>query len=191
MFLTRRYDRENQQRLHQEDFCQALGIVPFNKYESEGSPSFSDCSQFSSRPAADKKLLLQWTLFNYLIGNADAHGKNISFLHQPPQQQRVVSPFYDLLSTAIYADLNSRLSMKVGKENRPQWVMQRHWQRYCDDIQVPYSMLVREAKVLIQLLPEKASLLADTKPYNAYPEAIKKINKVIKVRTRWLDSRIS
>ena len=190
-FLTRRYDRKNGQRLHQEDFCQALGIVPFNKYESEGGPSFSDCSQlitqFSSRPAADKKLLLRWTLFNYLIGNADAHGKNISFLHQP---QRVVSPFYDLLSTTIYPDLTSRLSMKIGKENRPQWIMQRHWQRYCDEIQVPYSMLVRETNVLTRLLPEKSGLLADTKPYNKYPEIIQKIKAVITERVRWLQTRI-
>lgn len=194
-FLTQRYDRENGQRLHQEDFCQALGILPFNKYESEGGPSFSDCSQlitqFSSRPAADKKLLLRWTLFNYLIGNADAHGKNISFLHQPHQhQQLVVSPFYDLLSTAIYPDLNVRLSMKVGKENRPKWIMQRHWQRYCDEIQVPYSMLLREAKVLIRQLPEKAELLAQQAPYNEYPVVVEKIKTVTKERGHWLNTRL-
>lgn len=82
--LVQRYDRQQDQRLHQKDFCQAMGIAPFNKYEAEGGPSFADCSnlikQYSSRPAADKKRLLQWTLFNYLIGNADAHGKNLSFL---------------------------------------------------------------------------------------------------------------
>jgi hypothetical protein len=50
------------------------------------------------------RLIVLRTLFNYLIGNADAHGKNISFLYQP---HRMLSPFYDVLSTAIYPELNA------------------------------------------------------------------------------------
>ncbi len=189
-FLVERYDRVNKQRLHQEDFCQGLGILPFNKYESEGGPSFAECSElivkFSSRPAADKKKLLQWTLFNYLIGNADAHGKNISFLYQ---SECVVSPFYDVLSTAIYADLNLRLSMKVGGENRPKWVMKRHWESYCVDIQVPFKMLQREARELIQQIEENRAKLAENQVFSDYAIVMERIEKVILQRVRWLNVR--
>ena len=189
--LVQRYDRLNQQRLHQEDFCQAMGIVPFNKYESEGGPSFANCAtmidQYSSRPAADKKRLLHWTIFNYIIGNADAHGKNLSFLQQP---KRVVSPFYDLLSTAIYPELNQRMSMKVGGENRPKWLMDRHWKKYCTEISVPYKMLQREAKTLTNLVSEKAELLAQNNTFSHQPEVTMKIKKVIEERQKWLCSRL-
>jgi serine/threonine-protein kinase HipA len=190
-FITQRYDRNQQQRLHQEDFCQALGILPSHKYEVEGGPAFADCSalisQFSSRPAADKKRLLQWTLFNYLIGNADAHGKNISFLYLP---HCVLSPFYDLLSTAAYPELNVRLSMKIGAENRPEWVMPRHWQQYCDDVNIPYKMLQRESQLLIKKLTLQAELLAIEEPYCDHADFVKKIIDVIQQRSQWLDSRV-
>ena len=206
-FITRRFDRRvvpcfdpdldaqqqphHYQRLHQEDFCQALGILPSHKYESEGGPSLSDCSklitQYSSRPAADKKRLLQWTLFNYLIGNADAHGKNISFLYQP---HCVLSPFYDLLSTAVYPELNLRMSMRVGGENSPQWTMKRHWQQYCDDVNIPYSMLQREASLMVKKITTQANLLSNEQPFNDYEYFIEKIIDLISIRSQWLTSRI-
>jgi len=188
--LIERYDRQQQQRLHQEDFCQAMGIVPANKYQNEGGPSFADCAnliqQHSSRPAADKKRLLQWTLFNYLIGNADAHGKNIYFLQQP---ERVLSPFYDLLSTAIYPELNQRMSMKIGGENRAKWGMQRHWEKHCEETQTPYKMLRREAGNLLILLEQEASKLAQTPDFVSYPTTTQLIINMINRHSRWLKHR--
>ncbi len=189
--LVQRYDRKNKQRLHQEDFCQAMGIVSFNKYESEGGPSFADCAKlislYSSRPAADKKRLLQWTLFNYLIGNADAHGKNLSFLQQP---ERVISPFYDLLSTAIYPELNQRMSMKVGGENRPKWIMKRHWEKYCDVTQIPFRMLQREASSLIRLMTKEADLLAEETVFLEHNDVTSQIKSIIQERQSWLTLRL-
>lgn len=153
ILLIERYDRKDDIRLHQEDFCQALGIVPFNKYENEGGPGLADCrdiiEQHSQRPAADKKTLLQWFLFNYLIGNADAHGKNISLLYLRNNPNPILAPFYDLICTAIYPKLTDRLSMKIGGENRPEWIMKRHWQRFCETLGVSEKMLKREAERLI------------------------------------------
>jgi serine/threonine-protein kinase HipA len=89
LYLIERYDRLHSLhggiiRLHQEDFCQALGVMPDMKYQNEGGPSLQACFQlirdYSVNPIADLKSLLQWVIFNYLIGNADAHGKNISIL---------------------------------------------------------------------------------------------------------------
>ena len=184
ILLIERYDRELGIRLHQEDFCQALGIVPFNKYESEGGPGFAACreviEQHSQRPAADKKTLLQWALFNFLIGNADAHGKNISLLYHHNNPNPLLAPFYDLICTAIYPSLTDRLSMKIGGENRPEWIMKRHWQRFCETLGLSEKMLKREAKRLATSISGKAQqlskdkLFADTEPLT---ELLKLIDK--------------
>jgi len=71
-------------RNHQEDFCQALSIAPELKYQQEGGPGLRRCSDLVSRvssaPAVDVLRLFDAVVFNYLIGNGDAHGKNFSLL---------------------------------------------------------------------------------------------------------------
>ena len=105
-----RYDRKiipkGVKRIHQEDFCQALGYPSAKKYQADGGPSMRDCYkaiiQYSQNKTSDAFSFLQWMAFNYLIGNADAHAKNISFLHKGSRV--VLAPFYDLLSTEIYSE---------------------------------------------------------------------------------------
>lgn len=148
LYLVTRYDRELGQdgktrRLHQEDFCQALGIAPDQKYEKEGGPSLQACFKLlrenSIRPVADIKALVQWVIFNTLIGNADAHGKNIALLldGQGPH----LAPFYDLMCTAVYPELNNRMAMKIGGEDRPDWIIARRWEQFAKDIGVGYKMV--------------------------------------------------
>jgi serine/threonine-protein kinase HipA len=89
VFLVERYDRvasgEGTRRLHQEDFCQALGVAPEFKYESEGGPSLAACFDLvcrtSVRSGRDVLSLVDWTVFNFLIGNSDAHGKTSRFYY--------------------------------------------------------------------------------------------------------------
>jgi serine/threonine-protein kinase HipA len=135
-------------RLHQEDFCQALGILPDQKYEKEGGPNLKQCFALlrhaSVLPAADIRALLQWVVFNYLIGNADAHGKNISLLLT--EQGPALAPFYDLMSTAVYPDLDARLAMRIGGEDRPDWVIERRWRQFAEDVNVGFK-LVRQTLV--------------------------------------------
>jgi hypothetical protein len=90
--LVERYDRavsansKSLKREHQEDFCQALGIVPEHKYQSEGGPSLKQCFELvratSATPVIDLQSLLDAVIFNWLIGNHDAHGKNFSLLYR-------------------------------------------------------------------------------------------------------------
>ncbi len=195
ILLIERYDREQGKRLHQEDFCQALGIVPFNKYESEGGPGFAACreviEQHSQRPAADKKTLLQWALFNFLIGNADAHGKNISLLYPKHHPNPQLAPFYDLICTAIYPALTDRLSMKIGGENRPEWIMKRHWQRFCETLGVPEKMLQRETKRLASSIHNKAKQLSKDKPFaDCENEPLKELLELIDKRSARLLERV-
>ena len=153
LYLVERYDRRRMpngklMRLHQEDFCQALGILPDQKYEKEGGPNLKQCFALlrhaSVLPAADIRALLQWVVFNYLIGNADAHGKNISLLLT--EQGPALAPFYDLMSTAVYPDLDARLAMRIGGEDRPDWVIERRWRQFAEDVNVGFK-LVRQTLV--------------------------------------------
>jgi len=120
--LVQRYDRAIDadgivRRLHQEDFCQALGVPPETKYASEGGPTFKDCfallRRVAARPAVDVLKLLDAVIFNVIAGNADAHGKNFSILYDAEGAR--LAPLYDLLATVAYPDLSPKFAMKVGK----------------------------------------------------------------------------
>ncbi|MCL2411706.1 MAG: type II toxin-antitoxin system HipA family toxin [Treponema sp.] len=93
-------------RIHQEDFCQALGIVSDKKYQVGGGASLKDCcmviNKFSTNQLTDITRFMEWIIFNYLIGNTDAHAKNLSLLHTSAGIK--LAPFYDLLSTEIYPE---------------------------------------------------------------------------------------
>ena len=134
LYLVERYDRARAPdgaltRIHQIDFCQALNLPSRKKYEREGGPSLALCfeaiTRFSSQPARDRLNLISWAIFNYLVGNADAHAKNLSLLIA--RKGVALAPFYDLVSTAAYHELTDKLALRIGGENRPEWIRKRHW----------------------------------------------------------------
>ncbi|MDT8318556.1 MAG: type II toxin-antitoxin system HipA family toxin [bacterium] len=167
LYVVERYDRVacssgELVRLHQEDFCQAMGIPPDQKYESEGGPSLESCfsllREHSIRPAADIKELINWVIFNYLIGNADAHGKNLALLFT--DKGITLAPFYDLLSTKVYDDLADKLSMKIGGENRPDWIQLRHWERFAKSTSIKSRLIIDRlthmSKIIVPIAMELA-----------------------------------
>lgn len=137
-------------RLHQEDLCQATGIPSENKYQRDGGPGvyelFSIIRQHSSQPALDIKNAIRVIVFNYIIGNADAHGKNFSFLIE--KNAIKLAPFYDLLSTEIYPNLSKKMAMKIGGKYEPEDVFGRHWHKFAEEISVNPKFIDKEiAKV--------------------------------------------
>lgn len=121
--LVERYDRTATvdgvvSRLHQEDFCQALGFVSRNKYEENGGPGISDSlsliTENSDNPIADIRCFLGITLFNFIIGNCDAHAKNFSMLYDRNLKRKHLAPFYDIVCSSIYEQFDKSLAMKVG-----------------------------------------------------------------------------
>lgn len=142
-FITKRYDRIHHaesgvERIHQEDFCQALALPPHLKYQNEGGPSIAQCFDLirnvSTTPAPDLLTFLDALVFNYLIGNNDAHGKNFSFLYQRAGLDSSgyiasLAPLYDLISTSFYPDLTSKMAMKIGKKYIPVRLRLEHWQQ--------------------------------------------------------------
>ena len=140
--VIERYDRlrdaqGNITRIHQEDFCQALGIASGRKYESDGGPSFGNCldlvRRMSDDPATDSISLLRWQIANVLLGNADGHAKNLSLVYRDGGCR--LAPFYDLVCTAVYekAGVDRRLAMAVGGEHDPGQIRRMNWERMATD----------------------------------------------------------
>ena len=138
--LIERYDRSinadgRVQRMHQEDFCQALGIPPEKKYAAEGGPAFADCfallRRLSAVPGPDVIKLLDATIFNVIVGNADAHGKNFSMLYRSGGPR--LAPLYDLLSTTFYPELSASFAMKIGKRSTLGELDAKGWDKFAVD----------------------------------------------------------
>jgi len=116
-------------RLHQIDLCQAMGVAPSKKYESEGGLGLHHLfgvlrGTFMDRPIVAANAVVQWIAFNYLIGNLDAHAKNIAFLMRG--QKAAVAPFYDMLCVEAYLPRQT-MAMSIAGENKPGWVEGPHW----------------------------------------------------------------
>lgn len=144
--LVERYDRRRRAdgtlaRIHQEDFCQALGIPPDRKYQNEGGPSPADVAQvlrdYSIRPEEDVRSIHRWLRFSVEHACTDGHGKNLSLLIEPEGQIRL-APFYDMASMLPYLDQvderELRMSMKIGGEYRRHAIQARHWERLRQDL---------------------------------------------------------
>lgn len=120
IFVAARYDRvrgeSGLRRLAQEDFCQALGVRSADKYESDGGPGIANMFRLVresfTEPAVSQRQLLERVVFNYAIGNCDAHAKNFSILYRGGKV--TLAPAYDLVSTCVYDGLTTRMAMRIG-----------------------------------------------------------------------------
>ena len=147
IFVVERYDRiketDSIQRLHQEDFCQALGIMSTSKYQNDGGPGIADIFntilKVCTVPALESQKFLKYVLFNYVMGNCDSHGKNYSLLYKNNRVE--LSPLYDVVSTIIYSGLTDKLSMKIGKHYEIQKVTQEDFSLLAESLNIKYSVL--------------------------------------------------
>ena len=138
--IVARYDRDVTQepirRLHQEDLCQALGKLYVEKYQYEGGPSVRDAmtliDEESAVPARDREQFWLALVFNVLIGNCDAHGKNYSLLYDSPAPS--LAPLYDLLSTVVYEELTKRLAMSIDGAAELKDVDPRAWTQLAREV---------------------------------------------------------
>jgi serine/threonine-protein kinase HipA len=163
--LVERYDRAlstdtgNLRREHQEDCCQALGIVPEHKYQNEGGPSLRQCFELiratSSTPVIDLQVLLDAVIFNWLIGNHDAHGKNFSLLYHGEVSAGLrtrLAPLYDLISTVYYPELSPKIAMKIGGENSGDRISPTHFEQLAEEAGLGKSMTKRRVLELAQAI---------------------------------------
>lgn len=181
--LVERYDRlidpqGHRQRLHQEDFCQALGVLPEMKYQNEGDPDLAQCFDLvrnTTRPSAPQILqLLDYVIFNALIGNHDAHAKNFSLLYldKKPNKYPVLAPLYDALSTAVYPTLTPKMAMKIGSKYKFNEVQARHWEQFAKDVGITKAQAKRRILELAKQLPIKARQLQSYPAHNFAGNAV-------------------
>ena len=135
--LVTRYDRLGEagsvRRLHQEDFCQALGRPPVAKYQHNRSgirgPSLPEMFAVvrETMTARDTTRLLDAVIFNIAIGNVDSHAKNYSILLRPRTSE--LAPLYDLMSGLVWDNITQNHAQDVGGQQRGRHILGRHWRR--------------------------------------------------------------
>lgn len=171
--LVERYDRIHRigsggaavlERLHQEDFCQAQGIVSEMKYQKEGGPSLKQCfallREVSSTPVIDLARLLDAVIYNYLVGNMDAHGKNFSLLYHGVGKGNMeisFAPLYDMVSTIYYPELSRTMAMKIGGEYSSEKVTLKNFEQLAEEAGLAKPMVKRR-------VPELAETIVATLP---------------------------
>jgi serine/threonine-protein kinase HipA len=167
--LVQRYDRAQGEdgtvdRIHQEDFCQALGVPPETKYASEGGPGFRDCfallRRVSARPAVDVLKLLDAVIFNVIAGNADAHGKNFSILYDAEGPR--FAPLYDLLATVAYPELSPKFAMRIGKRATLAELDLKGWTAFAADTGIGMPLVRRRIGEICESVRAQAQAVAGT-----------------------------
>ena len=145
--IVERYDRAGAgndiTRVHQEDLCQALGLPPTAKYESDGGPGCRRMAQairiYSSRPGRDLRTFVRALALNWIIGGTDAHAKNFSLLIGAGGKA-FLAPLYDVASLLPYPghyEPRLKLATKIGGEARLGYIQARHWTRLAGEVGLP------------------------------------------------------
>lgn len=149
-------------RIHQEDFCQALGIRPQIKYQNQGGPSPKQMAELlrmhSSRSRDDIETLFRALIFNWLICGTDAHSKNYSLLLGGRNEVRL-APLYDISSALPYVKLDKRkvkMAMKVGGHYRWWDIKLNDWKTLAKEIVLEEDFMMSEMKAMAVALPDIA-----------------------------------
>ena len=162
--VIERYDRQRKGndtvRVHQEDVCQALGIMPTKKYQNEGGPgpaSIVDLLRtYSTDREEDVGTFIATLGFNWLIAGTDAHAKNYSLLLSGPQVR--LAPLYDVASILPYDEFDLRkvkLAMKIGGEYKLSQIGLHHWQKFARETRVNADALIERFKGMARQLPDE------------------------------------
>ena len=173
--VVKRYDRRHVNgrtiRIHQEDMCQALAVLPTIKYENQGGPGITTISNkvlsASLNPTEDRQTFMAANIFNWIIGGTDAHAKNYSMLLGARGEARL-APLYDISSILphlgegeIQAEMRElKLAMKVDKTYPLDAVMPRHWERCSSSAKVSSDFTMRTIRTQVATISDVASKCA-------------------------------
>lgn len=176
ILVVERFDRVREpqrvRRRHIIDSCQALNFPVSYKYERNfGSGrdvrdirdgvSFErlfSIADYTVAKAVTRIGLLRWALFQYLIGNSDAHGKNVSFFCNPAGL--ALAPHYDLVSVLQYDGLDHELAMAYGDEFHLEQIRAYDWAEFAARTGTPRQLLSREMRRIGTAAPAAAALQA-------------------------------
>lgn len=158
--LIARYDRRGRgtswRRIHQEDFCQALGRPPESKYENNQSgikgPTITEMLRLTrvKATAPDILRLLDLIIFNVAICNTDAHAKNYSLTIDADGVH--VAPGYDLIATQVWGGITPNLAQRIAGKNRGDHLKRRHWMRQAEEAGLNSTRTVSRVRAIVQTI---------------------------------------
>jgi serine/threonine-protein kinase HipA len=194
--MVERYDRVEQQgrwrRLHQEDFCQALGKPPSAKYESNqtGIPGPTLPEMFAvtrnAMQAPDVVNLLDYVIFNVIACNTDAHAKNYSLMISGKGFK--LAPIYDVMCGLAWEHVTRNMAQRIAGKNRGEHLKRRHWQRFAADVGLNAPRLIARVETLAKAaLTETSKAAADVAAMPAGPHPLMEtVTGAIEARARAL-----
>jgi serine/threonine-protein kinase HipA len=179
--LVQRFDRTNVdgrwRRLHQEDFCQALGTPPSAKYESNQTgprgPTLKDMFKVTRRhmPATDIVRLLDMVVVNVLTCNTDAHAKNYSIMIRGNGAS--LAPMYDVMCGEVWEHVTKNLAQKIAGTTRGDALEAKQWQKFARECGLnPRQVLDRVGTLARSVIAEAEAAAAEVAAMPAGPHEI-------------------
>lgn len=181
--VSTRYDRVQgddsvMRRVHQEDMCQVLGLHPDAKYYDAKRwpqttlPNFTRAIVgHSPSPAIARLAIFDATVANFVLGNLDFHGKNISIVHRAPGLVEV-APLYDVVCVEALAeqlDLGTTLSLPIGGHLNPDDVSAASFARLAHDLGMAPSAAPTRARNIAARVHAAISPAADALRNDGWP----------------------
>lgn len=194
--LVQRYDRKELSgqvsRIHQEDFCQAMGALADSKLQIDGGPSFADCFDLvrqATKPSARHQInLLKYAFFNTLVGNDQAHAKHYSLLYTAAGT--VLAPLYSVMCTVAYPGRATNMAMSVGGTHCFAELQGRHWDNFASDVGIGAEGARHLLSEMAAEVARNAPELAAWEPYKDHP-LIEDIVELIRLRARQTIERLT
>ena len=149
-------------RIHQEDFCQLFSVDPEKKYENEGGPTIPKCFSLIRQMrlgTTGQVDFLRRIIFNFLIGNGDAHAKNFSVLYRGKGVQ--LAPVYDLLCTEIYDSLAHETAMSIGGETSFAKITSDSFARMAQECTIRPKLVITLIDEMLERITAVSKSLAD------------------------------
>lgn len=176
-------------RIHQEDVCQALAVMPTRKYESEGGPGVADIVRLlresSRRPGEDIDRFLRATILTWVLAAPDAHAKNYALLHGPGGGVRL-APFYDIATYLPYADPalhRVKLAMKIGGEYLVRRIGRARWEAVAKSAGIGSAVLLDTIDELLTRLPAAIAIVSDRATHEGLQaRAISRLARCLRAR---------
>ena len=156
--FDRRWDGTRWRRDHSEDLCQAMGLSPIRKYETQAGPGVAQCCAFLSDHfgEGDVRRFAQAVIFNHLTRGSDAHARNYSIVWD--SAGATLAPLYDLNPTLAYPQLGAvNAAMRVGGEFRFDRVGSLNWSGFAADAGLDDGWVRDEVTRLANGLPDAIS----------------------------------
>lgn len=140
-FAIKRFDREGNTRIHMEDFAQVLAKYPHEKYNSASYEQIGKVIyDYSGDGLADAQQFARRLLVNILLANGDAHLKNWSLLYQDQITPRL-SPAYDIVTTSVYMEGETKYALTLGKTKEWFSVTEEHFQVWANKSGIPWRAI--------------------------------------------------